>query len=80
MSKQYMEKLEEIVVLSFDLFDEDPGDEFLGYLELMDCLEAMEAGGEPDYGIWRRILMTRLRCPETSGSKLKWRSASACRV
>ena len=48
MSKQYMEKLEEILVLSFDLFDEDPGDEFLGYLELMDCLEALEAGGEPD--------------------------------
>jgi hypothetical protein len=48
MSKQYMEKMEEILILGFDLFDEDPGDEFLGYLELMDCLEALESGGEPD--------------------------------
>ncbi len=41
-----MGQMEEILVLSFDLLDEDPGDEFLDYLELMDGLEVLAARDE----------------------------------
>jgi hypothetical protein len=41
-----MEQMQEILILSFDLPEQDPADEFLEFLELMDGLEALAASGE----------------------------------